>query len=84
MSSQVNAPPDPQPIQQAESGPAPTLQQGCFQGYEGNLRRKSKVLKRWKLEWLKIEPGEHLAASFLSCWLASYSVEYSCELTSSL
>ena len=58
MATQVDTPPVPQPIQQAESGPAPTLQEGCFQGCEGYLRRQSKILKRWKLEWLKIEPGK--------------------------
>ena len=58
MASQLEGPPAPQPIQQAESGPAPTLQQGLFQGCEGHLRRQSKILKRWKVEWLKIEPGK--------------------------
>ncbi len=58
MASHVEVPPASQPIQQAESGPAPTLQEGYFQGYEGHLRRQSKILKRWKLEWLKVEPGK--------------------------
>lgn len=53
----LDGPPAPQPIQQAEGGPRPTLQQGYIQVCEGHLRRKSKILKRWKEEWLKIIPG---------------------------
>ena len=51
--------PAPQPIQQAEDAPRPLLQQGFIQNHEGYLRRKSTILKRWKKEWLKIQPGEH-------------------------
>lgn len=49
------ASPTPQPI---ETRPAPTMREGYFQGCEGYLKRKSKILKRWKLEWLKVEPGK--------------------------
>lgn len=56
----------PQLIHQAEGGPATTLKQGCSQYYEGYLRRQSKILKRWKLEWLKIEPGKIKILAFYS------------------
>lgn len=58
MASSTEAPPPAQPIQQAEAAPAPTLLQGQVQGFEGHLHRKTKILKRWKKEWLKIAPGE--------------------------
>lgn len=53
-------PPAPQPVQQAAAAPTPTLQQGYIQGHEGHLLRKTKILKRWKKEWLKIVPGEKI------------------------
>ena len=58
MASQVDAPPAPQPVQQAAAPPPPVLQQGYIQGYEGHLHRRTKILKRWKKEWLKIVPGK--------------------------
>ena len=57
--------PAPQP-QQAESAPRPTLQQGYIQGYECYLKRKSKYLKRWKKEWLKVVPGEEYIVCVLT------------------
>ena len=58
MASQIDAPPAPQPIQRAEDGPRPSLQQGYIQNCEGYLHRKTKILKRWKKEWLKVVTGK--------------------------
>ena len=68
-------PPVPQPIQQTEDSPQPTLQQGYIQECEGYLYRQSRILKRWKREWLKIVPGichSHLTTHFVC--LVSYEV----------
>lgn len=54
----VDAPPAPQLVQVAEVAPEPTLQQGVIQGCEGYLNRKTRILKRWKKQWIKIVPGK--------------------------
>ena len=54
----AEAPPAPQPVQQLPNEPAPTLQEGCVQGCQGYLKRRTKILKRWKKQWFSIAPGK--------------------------
>ena len=49
--------PAPQPVQDPVEENSPTLLQGIVQDFEGYLNRQSRILKRWKKEWLKVEPG---------------------------
>jgi len=56
----AEAPPAPQPVQQLESGPPPQLQEGYIQGCGGYLKRRNKILKRWKEQWISVNPGEQL------------------------
>ena len=59
MSSEVNTHSAVQ--RQNEGGSSPmSMQQGCVQRCECYLSRQSKILKRWKMEWLKLEPGKGL------------------------
>lgn len=53
-------PPAPQPIAQPAEDPRPLLQQGCVQDCEGFLSRQSKILKRWKTDWLEVIAGEQI------------------------
>ena len=59
MAKQLYNPPAPQPVAQADI-PKPTLLQGVVQNCEGYLGRQSKILKRWKKEWLQVVAGEWL------------------------
>ena len=54
------APPVDQPVQQPESAPRLQLQEGSIQGCTGYLKRRTKILKRWKKGWISIVPGEFL------------------------
>ena len=53
----TDAPPAPQVVHVAETGPQLTLHQGRVQGCEGYLLRKTKILKRWKKQWITVVPG---------------------------
>ena len=53
----MEVPPAPQVVQVAETGSQLTLHQGRVQGCEGYLHRKTKILKRWKKQWIKVVPG---------------------------
>ena len=46
-----------QPVQAAEQEKQPTLVEGCFQSCEGHIQRRSKILRRWKKEYIKVIPG---------------------------
>ena len=49
--------PQLQPVQAAEQEKQPTLVEGHFQSCEGHMKRRSKILKRWKKEYIKVIPG---------------------------
>ena len=53
----VEEPPDLQPVQSPEQEKQPTLVEGSFQSCEGHIERRSKILKRWKKEYIKVIPG---------------------------
>ena len=58
MASQnVEEPPALQPVQSPEQEKQPTLVEGHFQSCEGHMERRSKILKRWKKEYIKVVPG---------------------------
>ena len=47
-----------QPVQASGQVPKrPTLREGLFQSYEGHIQRRTKILKRWKHEYIKVIPG---------------------------
>ena len=46
-----------QSVQAAEQEKQPTLVEGYFQSCEGHMKRRSKILKRWKKEYIKVIPG---------------------------
>lgn len=50
-------PPALQPVQSPEQEKQPTLVEGHFQSCEGHLERRTKILKRWKKEYIKVIPG---------------------------
>lgn len=50
--------PAPQPVEAAEGERPPTLVSGKVQHYKGFLTRRTTVLKRWKKQWIEIEPGK--------------------------
>lgn len=50
-------PPALQPVQSPEQEKQPTLVEGHFQSCEGHMERRSKILKRWKKEYIKVIPG---------------------------
>ena len=56
----VAVPPADQPVQQPESAPRLQLQEGHIQSCTGYLKRRTKILKRWKKGWISIEPGKFL------------------------
>ena len=49
--------PAPQLVQEAEAARPPTLVSGAVQRYQGYVTRKTTLLKRWKKQWIEIEPG---------------------------
>ena len=53
----VEEPPALQPVQSPEQEKRPTLVEGSFQLCEGHMERRSKILKRWKKEYIKVIPG---------------------------
>ena len=57
-----------QSVQSSEQKKQPTLVEGNFQLCEGHIERKSKILKRWKKEYIKVIPGTSLFH-----WLLSFS-----------
>ena len=57
MASQHEEPPAPQPVQAPVEQERPLLLEGYIQSCEGYLERKTKILKRWKKEYLKVAPG---------------------------
>ena len=40
-----------------EQGRRPILVEGYFHSCEGQIERRSKILKRWKKEYIKVIPG---------------------------
>ena len=56
----VEEPPPLQAVQAAEQEKKPILVEGCFQSCEGHIQRRSKILKRWKKEYIKVIPGIEL------------------------
>lgn len=38
------------------------LREGHIQACGGRLHRRTKFLKRWKKEWITVDPGEFIAA----------------------
>ncbi len=50
-------PPPDAPVQQAMREREPSLKEGFIQPCQGYLRRRSKILRRWKKEWLDVVPG---------------------------
>ena len=57
-SSESYVAPAPQPVEQAEVARPPTLVSGRVQHYRGYVTRQTTVLKRWKQNWIEIEPGK--------------------------
>lgn len=53
----AEAPPSLQPVQQLESAPRPQLVEGSIQTCSGFLKRRTKILRRWKKGWISVEPG---------------------------
>ena len=51
-------PPAQQPVQQAEGPPRLQLVEGSIQSCSGYLKRRTKILRRWKKGWISVEPGE--------------------------
>ena len=58
MASHHEEPPAPQPVQAPVEQERPLLLEGYIQSCEGYLKRKTKILKRWKKEYFKVVPGE--------------------------
>ena len=58
-SSEAEAPASPAAAAAATGEPpiVPPLQEGYIQGCDGYLRRRSRVLRRWKVEWFSVQPG---------------------------
>lgn len=46
-----------QPIQSVEQERRPCMVEGNFHSCEGQIERRSKILKRWKKEYIKVIPG---------------------------
>ena len=46
-------------VQAPEQEKQPTLVEGYFQSCEGHMKRRSKILKRWKKEYIKVIPGSY-------------------------
>ena len=59
-SSHHEEPPALQPVQAPVQQERPLLVEGYIQACEGYLERKTKVLKRWKKEYLKVVPGKQI------------------------
>ena len=59
QSATVEQPPALQPVQAPEQEKQPTLVEGHFQSCEGHMERRSKILKRWKKEYIKVVPGQY-------------------------
>lgn len=57
-------PPALQQVQSPEQEKRPTLVEGSFQSCEGHIERRSKILKRWKKEYIKVIPGTAYATSY--------------------
>lgn len=61
MASQTDTPaeepPALQPVLLPEQEKQPILTEGHFQSCEGHMERRSKILKRWKKEYIKVIPG---------------------------
>jgi len=55
--------PAPQPVEQAEVARPPTLVSGRVQPFRGYLTRRTTIVKRWKENWIEIEPGKKLTAN---------------------
>ena len=47
-----------QSVQSIEQERRPSLVEGYFHSCEGQIERRSKILKRWKKEYIKVIPGE--------------------------
>ena len=60
-SSESYVAPAPQPVEQAEVARPPTLVSGRVQHFRGYMTRQTTVLKRWKQNWIEIEPGKKWA-----------------------
>ena len=56
--SHDQGPPAPQPVQQPDQEREATLKEGYIQSCEGYLKRRTKILKQWKKEWLNVVPGK--------------------------
>ena len=48
-----------QSIQSMEQERRPSLVEGHFHPCEGQIERRSKILKRWKKEYIKVIPGRY-------------------------
>ena len=53
-----------QSVQAAEQEKQPTLVEGYFQPCEGHMKRRSKILKRWKKEYIKVIPGSYCTSLY--------------------
>ena len=56
----VEQPPALQPVQSPVQEKQPTLVEGSFQSCEGHIERRTKILKRWKKEYIKVIPGTQI------------------------
>ena len=52
-----------QTVQSIEQERRPSLVEGYFHSCEGHIERRSKILKRWKKEYIKVVPGKLYAHS---------------------
>lgn len=52
--------PADQPVQQAENAQRLQLQEGSIQSCNGYLKRRTKILRRWKKGWISVEPGKSI------------------------
>ena len=63
----VEEPPPLQAVQAAEQEKQPILVEGRFQSCEGHIQRRSKILKRWKKEYIKVIPGIEQICKSITC-----------------
>ena len=47
-----------QSVKSVEQERRPSLVEGYFHSCEGHIERRSKILKRWKKEYIKVVPGK--------------------------
>ena len=52
--------PADQPVQQPQNPQRLQLQEGRIQSCNGYLKRRTKILRRWKKGWISVEPGKSI------------------------